>query len=165
MYWDLPVIMIDALYCRSTAVLLAMHVWLYVVAVLYMVSDAGRPRGDARARPRTVHPQQSISLRIDFHSFTGRAWLGARTQPVSGVTRCQPGARRPTGRRRRPEASAPSSARPRGVFSEMPPRNHALGDGGAGQVHGQALVRLEPLASGRDATGPRGAHGKSPAQP
>ena len=22
-----------------------MHVWLYVVAVLYMVSDAGRPRG------------------------------------------------------------------------------------------------------------------------
>ena len=29
--------MIDALYCRSTAVLLAMHVWLYVVdlAVLY----------------------------------------------------------------------------------------------------------------------------------
>ena len=42
---DLPVIMIDALYCRSTAVLLAMHVWLYVVAVLYMVSGAGRPRG------------------------------------------------------------------------------------------------------------------------
>ena len=39
MYGDLPVIMIDALYCRSTAVLLAMHVWLYVVAVLYMVSD------------------------------------------------------------------------------------------------------------------------------
>ena len=40
--------MIDALYCRSTAVLLAMHVWLYVVAVLevlYMVSDAGWPRG------------------------------------------------------------------------------------------------------------------------
>ena len=36
--------MIDALYCRSTAVLLAMHVWLYVVAVLYMVSGAGRPR-------------------------------------------------------------------------------------------------------------------------
>ena len=45
MYGDLPVIMIDALYCRSTAVLLAMHVWLYVVAVLYMVSGAGRPRG------------------------------------------------------------------------------------------------------------------------
>ena len=42
--------MIDALYCRSTAVLLAMHVWLYVVAVLYMVSDAaGRPHGAARA--------------------------------------------------------------------------------------------------------------------
>ena len=37
--------MIDALYCRSEAVLLAMHVWLYVVAVLYMVSDAGRPHG------------------------------------------------------------------------------------------------------------------------
>ena len=36
--------MIDALYCRSEAVLLAMHVWLYVVAVLYMVSDAGRGR-------------------------------------------------------------------------------------------------------------------------
>ena len=32
--------MIDALYCRSEAVLLAMHVWLYVVAVLYMVSGA-----------------------------------------------------------------------------------------------------------------------------
>ena len=39
--------MIDALYCRSTAVLLAMHVWLYVVAVLYMVSGAGRPRSVA----------------------------------------------------------------------------------------------------------------------
>ena len=38
--------MIDALYCRSTAVLLAMHVWLYVVAVLYMVSGAGRPRSE-----------------------------------------------------------------------------------------------------------------------
>ena len=47
MYGDLPVIMIDALYCRSTAVLLAMHVWLYVVAVLYMVSGAGRPRSVA----------------------------------------------------------------------------------------------------------------------
>ena len=33
---DLPVIMIGALYCRSKAVLLAMHVWLYVVAVLYL---------------------------------------------------------------------------------------------------------------------------------
>ena len=43
---DLPVIMIDSLYCRSTAVLLAMHVWLYVVGVLYMVSDAGRPHGE-----------------------------------------------------------------------------------------------------------------------
>ena len=42
--------MIDALYCRSTAVLLAMHVWLYVVAVLYMVSGAGRPRGDTTQR-------------------------------------------------------------------------------------------------------------------
>ena len=49
MYGDLPVIMIDALYCRSTAVLLAMHVWLYVVAVLYMVSGAGRPRGECIA--------------------------------------------------------------------------------------------------------------------
>ena len=48
LYGDLPVIMIDALYCRSTAVLLAMHVWLYVVAVLYMVSGAGRPRGEYR---------------------------------------------------------------------------------------------------------------------
>ena len=42
--------MIDALYCRSTAVLLAMHVWLYVVAVLYMVSGAGRPRSAAVAQ-------------------------------------------------------------------------------------------------------------------
>ena len=49
--------------------------------------------------------------------------------------------------------------------AEMPPRNRALGDGGAGQVHGQASVRLEPLASGRDATGPRGGRGKSLAQP
>ena len=48
LYGDLPVIMIDALYCRSEAVLLAMHVWLYVVAVLYMVSDAGRPHGVVR---------------------------------------------------------------------------------------------------------------------
>ena len=43
--------MIDALYCRSKAVLLAMHVWLYVVAVLYMVSDAGRPHGVLAADP------------------------------------------------------------------------------------------------------------------
>ncbi len=66
------------------------------------------------------------------------------------MARCRQGPRRPTGRRRRPEASAPSSARPRGVFSEMAPGNRALGDGGAGQVHGQASVRLEPLASERD---------------
>ena len=56
MYRDLlvRVIMIDALYCRSTAVLLAMHVWLYVVAVLYMVSDAGRPHGAELAAPITA---------------------------------------------------------------------------------------------------------------
>ena len=48
--------MIDALYCRSKAVLLAMHVWLYVVAVLlYMVSDAGRPpHGEPAAAARAV---------------------------------------------------------------------------------------------------------------
>ena len=37
---DLHVIMIDTLYyCRSTDVLLAMHVWLYVVGVLYTWSQ------------------------------------------------------------------------------------------------------------------------------
>ena len=46
--------MIDALYCRSTAVLLAMHVWLYVVAVLYMVSGAGRPHGACCTRAAGV---------------------------------------------------------------------------------------------------------------
>ena len=50
--------MIDALYCRSEAVLLAMHVWLYVVAVLYMVSGAGRPHGVAR-----THPLECIGTR------------------------------------------------------------------------------------------------------
>ena len=45
-------------------------------------------------------------------------------------------------------------ARAHGVFPEMASRNRALGDGGAGQVHGPAWVRLEPLASGRDAAAP-----------
>ena len=111
-------------------------------------------------RARFTHSSRSVSELTFTVSQAARGWVHAR-RPVSGVARCRPGARRPTGRRRRPEASAPSSARPRGVFSEMPPRNRALGDGGAGQVHGQASVRLEPLASGRDATGPRGARGKS----
>ena len=57
--------MIDALYCRSTAVLLAMHVWLYVVAVLYMVSDAGRPHGDyERLHERTG--QSVLYLPVDL---------------------------------------------------------------------------------------------------
>ena len=44
-------------------------------------SDGSTQDSDyTRVSMRTVHPQQSISLRIDFHSFTGRAWLGARTQ-------------------------------------------------------------------------------------
>ena len=47
-------------------------------------------------------------------------------------------------------------ARAHGVFPEMASRNRALGDGGAGQVHGPAWVRLEPLASGRDAAAPGG---------
>ena len=46
--------MIDALYCRSTAVLLAMHIWLYVIAVLYMVSGAGRPHVDAQCAARLL---------------------------------------------------------------------------------------------------------------
>ena len=37
--------MIDALYCRSEAVLLAMHVWLYVVAVLYRKLPNSDPFG------------------------------------------------------------------------------------------------------------------------
>ena len=45
-------------------------------------------------------------------------------------------------------------ARAHGVFPEMASRNRALGNGGAGQVHGPAWVRLEPLASGRDAAAP-----------
>ena len=58
--------MIDALYCRSTAVLLAMHVWLYVVAVLYMVSDAGRPQlwyANAHADPDSETPEHSACMR------------------------------------------------------------------------------------------------------
>ena len=56
--------MIDALYCRSTAVLLAMHVWLYVVAVLYMVSDAGRPHGV------NVPQQQLLSMTWHVRSYS-----------------------------------------------------------------------------------------------
>ena len=48
----------------------------------------------------------------------------------------------PTGRGRMPEGPRPALARDRGVFSEMAPRNRALGDGGASQVHGPAWVRL-----------------------
>ena len=52
---DLPLIMIDALYCRSTAVLLAMHVWLYVVAVqLYCTWSQVQVR-------RMVHPLRVYS--------------------------------------------------------------------------------------------------------
>ena len=46
------------------------------------------------------------------------------------------------------------AGRPPGV-----PRTQS--DGGAGQVHGPAWVRLEPLASGRDAAAPGGARGES----
>ena len=67
----------------------------------------------------------------------------------------------PTGRGRMPEGSRPALARDRGVFPETASRNRALGDGGAGQVHGPAWVRLEPLASGRDAAAPGGARGES----
>ena len=148
----------------------------YTYSIYYgrdTVSSHAAARGRRRLRraqlwPPTVRMDRSFSPSVSEPSltFTGHARPGCtHAGPFSGVVRCQPSARRPTGRRRRPEASAPSSARPRGVFSEMAPGNRALGDGGAGQVHGQALVRLEPLASGRDATGPRGAHGKSPAQP
>ena len=56
----LPVIRIGALYCRSTAVLLAMHVWLYVVAVLYMVSGAGRPRSAGQARSLCLPTARSV---------------------------------------------------------------------------------------------------------
>ena len=125
-------------------------------ASLYWLITAGQRAACARF----THSSRSVSELTFTVSQAARGWVHAR-RPVSGVARCRPGARRPTGRRRRPEASAPSSARPRGVFSEMPPRNRALGDGGAGQVHGQASVRLEPLASGRDAAAPRGARGKS----
>ena len=89
---------------------------------------------------RFTHSSRSVSELTFTVSQAARGWVHAR-RPVSGVARCRPGARRPTGRRRRPEASAPSSARPRGVFSEMPPRNRALSDGGGGQVHGPAWVR------------------------
>ena len=60
--------MIDALYCRSTAVLLAMHVWLYVVAVLYMVSGAGRPHGAAGRQPAT-----DADMMLLVHFFLGVA--------------------------------------------------------------------------------------------
>ena len=42
----------------------------------------------------------------------------------------------PTGLGRMSEGPRPAMARAHGVFSEMPPRNRALGDGGAGLVHG-----------------------------
>ena len=58
--------MIGALYCRSKAVLLAMHVWLYVVAVLYMVSDAGRPRGEMTAASDDIlgADQQAVTMAV-----------------------------------------------------------------------------------------------------
>ena len=68
--------MIDALYCRSTAVLLAMHVWLYVVAVLYMVSDAGRPPHGAAGRPHAVLnlEDHTVGVALEFHVEGELAW-------------------------------------------------------------------------------------------
>ena len=44
-----------------------------------------------------------------------------------------------TGRGRMPHGSRPAMARAHGVFSEMAPRNRALGDGGADQVQDRQL--------------------------
>ena len=54
-----------------------MHVWLYVVGVLYMVSDAGRPRGETRAYP---YPQFRLSL-----SLPCRRCQGASARVGNGV--------------------------------------------------------------------------------
>ena len=120
-----------------------------VVVNIQLLPPAMQPRhARARCQPASraacawsTHSGRSVSELTFTVSQATHGWVHAR-RPVSGVARCRPSARRPTGRRRRPEASAPSSARPRRVLSEMTPRNRALGDGGADQVHGPASVRL-----------------------
>ena len=100
--------------------------------------------------PKVNQPKQARRPRMRIQRAHDRALAMAMAPPW------------PTGRGRMPEGPRSAMARAHGVFSEMPSRHRALGDGGAGQVHGPASVRLEPpLASGRDATGPRGARGES----
>ena len=68
--------MIDALYCRSTAVLLAMHVWLYVVAVLYMVSGAGRPHYGGVTAGRRGRPMMQAGALHHLTLLTAAGFTG-----------------------------------------------------------------------------------------
>ena len=79
--------------------------------------------------PKVNQPKQARRPRMRIQRAHDRALAIAMAPPW------------PTGRGRMPEGPRSAMARAHGVFSEMPSRNRALGDGGAGLVHGQASVR------------------------
>ena len=79
--------------------------------------------------PKVNQPKQARRPRMRIQRAHDRALAMAMAPPW------------PTGRGRMPEGPRPAMARAHGVFSEMPSRNRALGDGGAGLVHGPAWVR------------------------
>ena len=79
--------------------------------------------------PKVNQPKQARRPRMRIQRAHDRALAMAMAPPW------------PTGRRRMPEGPRPAMARAHGVFSEMPSRNRALGDGGAGLIHGPAWVR------------------------
>ena len=79
--------------------------------------------------PKVNQPKQARRPRMRIQRAHDRALAMAMAPPW------------PTGRGRMPEGPRPAMARAHGVCSEIPSRNRALGDGGAGLVHGQASVR------------------------
>ena len=83
---------------------------------------------------------QSLSLHLTFTGWRPRTRIQRAHDRALAMAMALPW---PTGRGRMPGGPRPAVARDRGVFSEMAPRNRSLGDGGAGQVHGPAWVRLE----------------------
>ena len=79
--------------------------------------------------PKVNQPKQARRPRMRIQRAHDRALAMAMAPPW------------PTGRGRMPEGPRSAMARAHGVFSEMPSRHRALGDGGAGLVHGPAWVR------------------------
>ena len=89
----------------------------------------GADREQQISDPKVNQPKQARRPRMRIQRAHDRALAMAMAPPW------------PTGRGRMPEGPRSAMARAHGVFSEMPSRNRALGDGGAGLVHGPAWVR------------------------